>query len=391
MNVAVDAYHQSLNKHQEELCGDRVVLTFTNHSYICVLADGLGSGVKANILATLTATILNELLISDVGLDEAIETLTATLPECQERKIAYSTFSVLKIDDDGSSTIIEFDNPKAIVIADNKQVYLERQEKKYQNRTVYLSYCQLKPNDYVVLVSDGVIHAGLGHTLNFGWQRQDVVKHLIANYDSKHNAQMIGNNLIDTVEKLYDHQPKDDATIVVSKIIARHRSVVMVGPPKDMTQDQLKVLTLNNATGKKIVCGGTTAQIVAKNLQKRIAMDDSLSTNNDLPPTATIEGLDLVTEGILTLGRVVDLLVEASTNKNQKDRLCSSVPVDGAHRLVQLLLNDCTEILFLVGLADNPAHSQLAHALSVNMKSRLVARIATYLKMFGKIVTIIEA
>ncbi len=391
MTIAVDAYHHSLNKHQEILCGDRVIMTYTDRAYVCVLADGLGSGVKANILATLTATILSELITHGVGLDEAIETLTATLPECHQRKIAYSTFSVVEIDHDGNTTIIEFDNPKVIIIRDDQQIHIDRHPFFYQHRTVHVSNIKLCPNDYVVMVSDGVLHAGMGQALNFGWQRQDIVRHLILKNKQPSSSQMISTDLIDTVYDLYGGEVKDDATVVVSRLIHRHRTVIMVGPPKDRQADALKVLTLKNATGKKVVCGGTTAQIVARHLDKRIVVDDALGFGSDLPPVACIEGIDLVTEGILTLGRTVDLLVEADTSKQQKDRLLQSLPADGAHRLFQLLLNETTEILFLVGLADNPAHSQLSHALSVNMKSKLVERISNHLKKFGKIVTIIEA
>lgn len=391
MKVAVDAYYQSLNKYSEELCGDRVSVVHTSQSFICVLADGLGSGVKANILATLTSTILAEMLKNGVDLHEAVYTLTSTLPTCKERQVAYSTFSTLQVFNNGEAVLIEFDNPKAIILRNGIEVDMARHTIRIQNRLVVESRFKCKPNDVIVLVSDGVLHAGLGTVLNFGWKRKDVVQHLRQTMRSNDKARDIGENLMVVVNDLYQDVPMDDSTVVVARIVDRTKTVVMVGPPRNFEDDKQTVMKLLSADGKKIVCGGTTAQIVSRFLKEDIRLDENISLNSDLPPMAMIKGIDLVTEGVLTLGRVVDLLVDCVSSKQQFDHLCSIEAKDGAVKMVQMLLSECSEIIFLAGLADNPAHSQVAYSpLSLRFKVRLIERIAEHLRSLGKVVTVIQ-
>ncbi|PKM64002.1 MAG: serine/threonine protein phosphatase [Firmicutes bacterium HGW-Firmicutes-20] len=391
MRVAVDAYYQSLNKYSEELCGDRVAIVHTPQSFVCVLADGLGSGVKANILATLTSTILAEMLKNGIELHEAVYTLTSTLPTCKERQVAYSTFSTLQVFNNGDAVLIEFDNPKAIILRNGREVEVVKHTIHIQNRLVVESRFKCYPNDLIVLVSDGVLHAGLGTILNFGWKRKDVVGHLRMTMRKEDKARDIGENLMIVVNDLYQNQPMDDSTVLVARIVDRTRTVVMVGPPKSVNDDQGAVMKLLSADGKKIVCGGTTAQIVARFLKEDIRLEENISLNSDLPPTANIKGIDLVTEGVLTLGRVVDLLVDCVSSKQQLDHLCSIEAKDGAIKMVQMLLSECSEIVFLAGLADNPAHSQVAYSpLSLRFKVRLIERIAEHLRALGKVVSVVQ-
>ena len=118
MGVKVDISYKSLNKHNEELCGDKVEVLKTADSDILILADGMGSGVKANILATLTSKILGTMLINGASIDACVETIVKTLPVCKIRQVAYSTFSILQIFHDGEAYLVEFDNPSCICLRD---------------------------------------------------------------------------------------------------------------------------------------------------------------------------------------------------------------------------------------------------------------------------------
>ncbi len=387
MKVTADVHYESLYKHQEELCGDRVVVSYTDNSTVVVLADGLGSGVKANILATLTSTILSTLLVEGCELAEAIDTVSATLPTCQIRQVAYSTFTAFQLFDHGEAILVEFDNPKTIILRNQRECLVDRRVREIRGRKIVESRFHVCVGDQIVMISDGILHAGLGTILNFGFERKDIVNHILATSKPRDRAKDTARNLLFVVNDLYQNQPMDDSTVCVVHVLKRTKSVVMVGPPSEQEMDKEIVYQLLGASGKKIVCGGTTAQIVSRITQTPIEMSGELHFNNDLPPTAFIRGIDLVSEGVLTLGRVKDLLSEVVKDEIKKEVLLESKATDGATRMIKLLLQECSEIHFIVGLADNPAHSQVAYSpLSLSMKRRLIEQIAEYLRFCGKIV-----
>ena len=102
-----DAGYVSLNKFGEQLCGDHVEIVENENSTIVVLADGLGSGVKASILSTLTSTIISTMLAAGLDIRDAVETIADTLPICSERKTAFSTFTIIRLEDNAHADIIQ--------------------------------------------------------------------------------------------------------------------------------------------------------------------------------------------------------------------------------------------------------------------------------------------
>ncbi len=115
-NLCAEAGYVLLNKAGEALCGDRVEVAGDPDALVLVLADGLGNGVKANILATLTAKILATMIAGGMPLDECVDTVVRTLPVCRERGIAYATFSVVRTKPGREVELIQFDNPPIIAL-----------------------------------------------------------------------------------------------------------------------------------------------------------------------------------------------------------------------------------------------------------------------------------
>ena len=175
----LDIYTHSLNKKGEELCGDKVKYLKTDRKATVVLSDGLGSGVKANILATLTSEILMTMLNADVPLEEVIKTVIATLPICQVRKIAYSTFTVIQINNETNHfTVINFDNPDVLYFRQGKVVKLKTETETILGRKIIVAKGELQRGDFLGAISDGVLYAGMGVELNFGWGWDNVAKHI---------------------------------------------------------------------------------------------------------------------------------------------------------------------------------------------------------------------
>lgn len=386
--IYIDACWRSLNKYGEELCGDRVQIRRGEKCFVMVLADGLGSGVKANILSTLTSTIISEMIVSGMALADAVETITATLPVCKERGIAYSTFSIIQIFYNGNTYIAEFDGPDVVIMRED-QIYRIAREKMVMNgRQIYVSSMHAEPGDRFVVFSDGVLHAGVGMSLNFGWGQKEVEDYLQEEVRPDDTPDETTRLLLANVNYLYAGKPGDDSTAVCLRIIPLTETVVMVGPPSRPEDDEKVVDRLLSATGKKVCCGGTTSQIVARVTGRALTTDDLMSMKSDVPPKGFIEGIDLVTEGVLTLQKVARYLEKAAGDAGFREELMLSKDTDGATMLAKVLL--CASgIIFMVGLSDNPAHDAIAYSpISLNAKIALIKEMAENLKKIGKIVHI---
>lgn len=375
--------YTSLNKKREELCGDKVETVVKGDYTTVVLADGLGSGVKANILATLTSKILCTLVANDVDLEECIDAIIQTLPVCKERGIAYSTFSVIHVNKQGKGYLFEFDNPEAVYYHDGKCGDFVREEYTYHDKIVYATELNLVEGDVIVLMSDGVIHAGIGKVLNFGWVRKDVMDYLDRVIKPDMSARCIACMLAGTCYGLYVEEPGDDTTVAAVRIREVSPVSLMVGPPLDKAQDDFYVKKFLADEGKKVVCGGTTSQIVARYLNKQV-LSDMTFPDKDLPPVGYIEGIDLTTEGVLTLRKLLLLSEKYLSASDLGNKYY--IQKDGASLLADTLFEQATHITFYVGQSINTAHQGLP--IDITMKMKLVESITQNLKKMGKTVTI---
>lgn len=386
--IHVETYHDSLIKKNEELCGDKVKVLRNSEYATIVLSDGLGSGVKANVLATLTSEIIATMINSGLELSESIETIAATLPVCNERKVAYSTFTICQVFYDGRVIMAEYDGPDAILLRDGHELVFEKETREYSGKKVRISTFKVKPDDYIVFFSDGIVHAGIGTILNLGWDHKEIVQHLSTTHKHGDTARDTCRHLLYAVNDLYQGMPGDDSTIAVVKILPAKESVVMVGPPANKEDDEKVVMELMRATGKKIVCGGSTSQIVSRIIGEEMYMDDILSFRGDVPPISRMNHIDLVTEGAITLKKVLDYLRECNNSKEYLDNFMDGCEGDGAFLLAHMLICDCTAIKFLQGTADNIAHASINYSpISLGKKIKTVERIGEELVKLGKIVS----
>jgi len=377
----IDIAHHSLNKFGEELCGDKVEVYKSKERIIVVLADGLGSGVKANILATLTTKIMITMLENGADLHETIETIINTLPVCQVRRIGYSTFSILEIDESLKCRVIEFDNPPVFVNRGHKMHELNKEELTIGGKKVKISEFPLQIGDEITLCSDGVIHAGVGNILNHGWEWHHVADFLTMQRLA--SAEKLNRRLVETCGKLYGDRPGDDTTAVTVKIRRPELVQLFTGPPEDPSSDNAFVKDFMKSRGKKVVCGGTAANIFSRELGR--AIETSLDyIDPEVPPIAKMKGIDLMTEGVLTLKMLLNRLKEIEST--------SVEPVinkeDGVSKLLQTLYEESTHIHFWVGRAINPAHQNPDFPNELGIKVNVVNDIVKQLERMGKIVTL---
>ena len=307
MNYFIDISKESMNKYGEELCGDNIEIIRNDDAIIIVLSDGLGSGVKANILSTLTSKIAVTMLNGGATIEETVNTIVNTLPECSVRKLAYSTFSIIKIHNDGTVYIAEYDNPPIFIYRNGFEYPLEKKEKIINEKVIFESRFKLKIGDMFSVVSDGAIHAGVGAFLNLGWQWDNVRDYLLSLNETQKTASDISSNFISVCNNLYDDRPGDDTSIVTIKIRENEVVDLFTGPPTDKVMDHFVINNLLNSTGKKVICGGTTSNIAARELgtTAHVLID---TMTKDIPPMGDIKGFDLVTEGVLTLKSTLEII-----------------------------------------------------------------------------------
>lgn len=372
----------SINHYGEELCGDHIdVVEGGENSSIIVLADGLGSGVKASILSTLTSKIISTLMAAGLSIDQCVATVAATLPVCSVRKVAYSTFTIMHIVDNEYAEIIQYDNPSVFMLREGKLFDFNREEMTIGDKRVYRSKIQLQENDLFVAMSDGCPHAGLGTDYNFGWQMQDIIDFVETMECAGYNAKTLATLIIDQCNKLYGGKPGDDATACVVRIRKRNPMNVLFGPPKNPDDCNKMMALFFSKEGKHIVCGGTTSAIAAKYLGKELRPTLNFE-NPDIPPIAEIDGVDLVTEGVITVNRVWDYAKDLLEDNRLHEEW--EFGRDGASLIAKLLFEEATDINFFVGRAVNPAHQNPNLPINFNIKMNLVEGLSECLNRLGK-------
>lgn len=381
-NLCADIGYRSLIKHGEQLCGDHIdVIEQEDGSQVIVLADGLGSGVKACILSTLTSKIISTMTAAGISLDECVNTIAGTLPVCSVRGVAYSTFTIIRLVNNESAEIICYDNPEVILFREGKSVEIPTTELNIGGKKILHSKIDLCENDIFIALSDGVIHAGVGMKLNFGWLRKDVIEYMEPLADVGFTAKTLTTILTDHCNELYGGEPGDDTTVCTVKIRKREPMNLLIGPPVDRNDCNKMMSLFFSKEGKHIVCGGSTSTIAAEYLQKPIkpCLD---FYDPDIPPTAEIEGVDLVTEGVITINKV--LKYAQNYLEDNESYTQWSYKKDGASQIARLLFEEATDINFYVGRAINPAHQNPNLPINFNIKMQLVSELAECLKKMGK-------
>ena len=382
-NLFIDIGCQSLNKHGEDLCGDDYLYERReDNTAVLVLSDGLGSGRSANKISTIVTRTALDMIRKTSSVEECVEAVFKALPVCDVHNIAYSTFTIVDVKNDLYAQIVQYDNPDVILLRDGKHVEFPKETVEVSGRTVYISNIKIEKNDIFIAMSDGAVHAGIGKSLNFGWKREDIIRFMESLYKEEYTAKMITTILLDQCRLLYEYEPGDDTTVCTIKIRQRKQVNLLVGPPANVEDDD-KLLSLFFAKeGKHIVSGGSTSTIVARYLGKELTTDINTYYDPAIPPIGNIEGVSLVTEGIITMTRVLKyaedylrdnaLYMQWSRNK------------DGASQLAKTLFEEATDVNLFVGRAVNIAHQSPDNPINFEKKMKMVEDLSDALRMMGK-------
>lgn len=347
MKICLDIGVAQLKKHGEELCGDSVEIVRTGQADLVVVSDGLGSGVKANILSRLTTKTAATMLRQGGHIEEVIDTVAKTLPMNKVINAAYSTFSILQIKNTGQLYLVEYDNPGVFIGNRNKLFTPRRVERIIAGKKISEYELEVDDQDWLVLTSDGVLNAGTNGRMNVGWDWKRIGSFIEDSYAEDRCAQDWAEEIAGLCNTLYGEKPGDDVTVVVVKVRQPVHVSMLIGPPQRKEDDRLVVRKLMEAPGAKVVCGGTTGEIVGRVLGRKVFIDLT-SVAEGVPPVGMLPGVDLITEGAVTLVQTLEHIKGNTHLKELKTRK------DGASRLAALLKR-ADSIHMMVGMAKNEA------------------------------------
>jgi hypothetical protein len=376
----IEVNSQQRNHHGERICGD-VFLSVNvreENRIITVLSDGMGSGVKANILATLTSTMAMNFTREHKEPDRIAEIIMNTLPVCSVRKVSYATFSIVDIESDGRANILEYDNPQCIILRGSQPFEPEWRDvvlDKGRNAGKRLRKCSFYPakEDRIILMSDGVAQSGMGSIAwPLGWERENVLQYAVSLVGSETSisAHTLAGKIVTMAYKHDGYEARDDISCAIMYFREPRKLLICSGPPYDQEKDGILAAKVSEYNGKVILCGGTTADIVARELKRKI-VDELIFEDPELPPESFMEGIDLVTEGILTLQKVNELL----KGYNNSVKLGKG-PAD---KIVKMIM-DSDEINFIVGTRINVAHQDPTLPVDLEIRRTVVKRIARILE-----------
>lgn len=380
-DLCADIGYKSINHHGEQLCGDHVDIVENGEDSVIVLADGLGSGVKASILSTLTSKIISTMMAEGLTLEDCVSTIAATLPICSMRGVAYSTFTIVHLIGSRDAEIIQYDNPKVIMLRDGQNYDYPTTEMNIEGKKILKSLVRLQEDDIFILMSDGCPHAGLGTSFNFGWKREDIISFMETVSLAGYTAKTLSTILVDECNKLYGEKPGDDTTACVVRVRKREPMNILFGPPSNRSDCDRMMSLFFSKEGKHIICGGTTSSIAAKYLGKPIRVSLNFEVS-DIPPIAELEGVDLVTEGVITVNKVLSYAKDYLEDNSSYEQW--SMQRDGASMICRLLFEEATDINFFVGKAINPAHQNPDLPINFSIKMNLVEELSACLKKMGK-------
>ena len=366
------------NKDGESICGDQCVTALNPDGAMVILSDGLGSGVKANILSTLTSTMLSTMLQGNVPLGECVSTVADTLPICNERNLAYATFTIV-IAEGRTVSLVEYDSPPCIWVHGGKSRRIGYSIQFAADKELHETSLTFSPGDLLVLFSDGVSEAGRGVTTYDGWPRAEIEDFVERNGAEEISAQRLAARILSTVQALDLDALHDDTTIAVLKLRERLPVNIMIGPPENKNDDLGTMRLFFAKEGRHVVCGGTTAKAVANHLQTRVHLQPDSATD-EVPPMSEIQGVDLVTEGAVTLTAALELMkayrIDGMTPIDMERRR------DGAAKLAEMLMEEATEVNILFGSAVNEAQQDTD--FSFERKLKLVQEMQDVLREAGK-------
>ncbi len=376
--VHVDIEVSQSSKRDKQPCGDVVKYFRTPNCTTIIISDGMGSGIKANIAATMCIARLEELVKSGFTLRQAFSNLVKTMEEARNNELPYAVFTIARILSDGLVTVLTYEMPPVFTLSKHHSMVLENRSMMIEKGVVKESDFKIQPGDALVFLSDGIEQAGLGKGYIHGWGDEGIQRFIDDQLQNGAIYREIPELLRREAINKWKGRQEDDCTVVAAYFRPGKTINIFTGPPTNSDNDSKIVEEFFASPGLKIVCGATTAKIVARETGAELEMEENY-TSNITPVNYYLDGTDLVTEGAVTLNQVYNVWDE-DTSTLDKDN-----PVTDLYSLLSVV----DRVNFFVGMAQNPANSDISFAqMGILNRSKIVKLLAEKLENDGKLVVI---
>ena len=380
-DLFIEMEASQFTKTGQAACGDdvRFETIERENRHLVALSDGLGSGVKAHVLATMTTSMAIRFLASNIPTLEAAEIIMDSLPVCEVRRIGYATFSLFDFRLGGRARITEMGNPGYIHLRGVEEVKPLVDEtvvsEHWPDREVRECEADFQCGDRVIMCSDGVTQSGLGvrKDMKFGWRRSGVMK--FAQAEIAQTPEVSAHDLAAAIAReallITPGGCKDDITCCV--VYLRHPRImrILTGPPFYREHDAEYARQALLGPDHVVVCGGTSANILERELGVKVKLNlADMRSSGGLPPVGRMEGIGIATEGILTLGRVLGALEEKRPTEHEPAAVRAIID--------RMMRHDRIE--FVIGTKVNESHQDPNIPQDLELRRSVIRRMATALE-----------
>jgi len=376
--IHTNVFIKQSSKNHGVPCGDVVEIYRDDISTTLVLCDGLGSGLKANIYATMVCSRIITLIKNGQSVRSAFHIVGETMNSAWGKELPFAVFTIARILSNGNTLVLTYDMPSPFIVTKNYAEVLKGKVYTWSKAIIQETVCVLKKNEGLVLVSDGITQAGLGQGLANGWEIDGVARYVSSKLpNSDLNYEDIACQIHDKAKELWKKIKGDDCSVIFAQNNKGVTVNILTGPPENKEDDYIQVNSFMRAEGLKIICGGSTSQMLSRIAKKTMEVEENKSFIS--LPTYKIKGIMLATEGVITLNQVCNILYHNVDVKNEES------PV---YELVEYL-KIADKVVFFVGLANNLSNDNLVLTQQgIQNRYEVVNLIADYLREEQKLVLV---
>lgn len=290
-------------------CGDVVEVYRDAITTNIILCDGIGSGLKANLYAHMCCARIVEMLKSGSSLQRCFDAVGDTMNKAWGKDEPFAVFTIARILENGKTTVLSYDMPTPVFIGKHYATLMKTRTFYWEKALISESNFQLNRNEGIILMSDGITQAGLGNGLTNGWESEGVSRFVNNNeYLLKQDMPKLAEAVHNQALLLWGRKYGDDCSVVIAFNRRGITLNILTGTPISKEDDSEFVEEFMESEGIKVVCGGSSAKMLAREIRQPIDIVDEGTFIT--PPAFSIPGITLSTEGMITLNQLYNILGE---------------------------------------------------------------------------------